>query len=292
MDKNLALEQAPLLGMYDWLAGCSRLSYRSKIMLIAFVGTHIPLLTLIGYFVISTSADWAYTLWVLSIVLMATLLGTGVTLLALNQLLRPILLISQQLRRYRTEGKLPTLPAHYTDEVGILMADTLFTLHKLDKTIYELAHYDRVTGLPNRDQFLRETGQRIAPPDQDKPPFAVAVIRIENFGQLKATFGQPSAEAILRTLARRLEIAVGHRYLVARTDDTSFAVLFQGIFESQQIMRLMASIDDIIKGRLTQGGTDVLLKTSAGVSFYPGDGNDPQALLNNAFTALAVASGW
>jgi diguanylate cyclase (GGDEF)-like protein len=127
---------------------------------------------------------------------------------------------------------------------------------------------------------------------QEQSPFAVAVIRIENLGQLNANFGQTATDTILRTVARRLEIAVGHRYLVARTDGASFAVLFQNVSQSQRVMQLIEPIDMAMKGKLLQDGTNVMLKTSAGISFYPGDGDNPQALLNNAFSALAVASGW
>ena len=132
------------LWLYRALAGVPRLNYRGKIMLIAFIGTHIPLLALMGYFVTHASSDWDYTVWVLSVALGATLFGTGVTLFVLHHLLRPIELTSQSLRQYMTNGHLPRLPGQYTDEAGMLMADTAFTLNKLDQTLQQLVSELRI----------------------------------------------------------------------------------------------------------------------------------------------------
>ena len=73
-------------------------SYIAKIMMVAFLGTHIPLLALLFSFVISNSFSLAMTLQVLSIALVATLVGTAATLYALKYLLAPVILTSATLR--------------------------------------------------------------------------------------------------------------------------------------------------------------------------------------------------
>ena len=74
-------------------------TYPGKIMLVAFVGTHIPLIVLILNATISNSSprEIASTL---IITFLATLIAAIVTLYALHHLLRPIILTSQALRQY------------------------------------------------------------------------------------------------------------------------------------------------------------------------------------------------
>lgn len=123
------------LPVYEWFA---RLpwsnSYTGKFLLIAFVGTHVPLLFAVLYFVLSV---WNFsTAWPLLLVLVgATLAGAFATMFVLRQLLRPIHLTAEGLRRYAAEGHLPALPTDYDDEAGTLMRSAQETMTHLDELI-------------------------------------------------------------------------------------------------------------------------------------------------------------
>jgi hypothetical protein len=81
--------------VYDVLSRVRWLGYRGKMMLVAFIGTHIPLLTLLVAFVLWLELGAGVALVVIGIALAATLAGTGLTLFILDRLLRPILLTSR-----------------------------------------------------------------------------------------------------------------------------------------------------------------------------------------------------
>ncbi len=93
-------------------------------MLIAFLGTHVPLLSLLIYFVISASFPIDIKVRVIAIALIATLIGTALTLYALHNLLAPVTLTFLAMRHYLNNRQLSSLPTNFTDEAGILMADT------------------------------------------------------------------------------------------------------------------------------------------------------------------------
>ncbi|WP_336622322.1 hypothetical protein [Chlorogloeopsis sp. ULAP01] len=113
------------LSLYSSLAhfGLLKKSYTAKIMLVAFLGTHVPLLTLLFSFVISNSYSFEIAVRVLLISLVATLAGTAATLYALRHLLAPVILTSAALHNYLNTKTLPELPTQFTDEAGTLMAD-------------------------------------------------------------------------------------------------------------------------------------------------------------------------
>lgn len=135
------------LGIYSALSKFGGLSYRGKIMMIAFAGTHAPLLALVVWAVLASEFDRAQSWRLIGIALAASLIGTGLTLYCLNRLLRPITLTSMALRNYTARNELPQLPTEYRDEVGVLMSDTFHTLHRLDASLRELSERDTATGL-------------------------------------------------------------------------------------------------------------------------------------------------
>ena len=128
------------LWLYAAVSRLRLLSYRGKIMLVAFVGTHIPLIAVAAYAALQASTDWRDLILTLLVALGATLAGTGVTLFALHHLLRPVMLTADALRGYRESRLLPGLPICFRDEAGRLMADARQTIEHLDDTARVLEH--------------------------------------------------------------------------------------------------------------------------------------------------------
>ncbi|HSS82483.1 MAG TPA: hypothetical protein VLL30_01730, partial [Reyranella sp.] len=133
------------LGLYSLSARTVPLSYRGKIMLVAFLGMHIPLLALVAWYALASTSSLSEALWVIGVALIATLAGTGLTLVVLNELLQPILMTARGLRRYAVDHTIPALPTGFTDDAGALMADTVQTLSRLEATFRQLAHHDQLT---------------------------------------------------------------------------------------------------------------------------------------------------
>ncbi|RYG68350.1 hypothetical protein EON80_11830, partial [bacterium] len=122
-------------------------TYRGKIMFVAFIGTHIPLLTLLFMAVLRTNLTGSAKAQVLLVSLAATLVGAAGTLFLLNRLLAPVLLTARALRGYLELQIRPTLPTQYSDEAGALMADTMYAVDKLDEMLEYLRGYDSLTSL-------------------------------------------------------------------------------------------------------------------------------------------------
>lgn len=109
-------------------------SYVGKMLLIAFLGVHIPLLALISYTAI-VSIHWTTALSVIAVGVVSTVIGSMITMLVQARALAPILQASTALNRYMANGELPTLPTTFTDEAGQLMANTQECITHLDSLI-------------------------------------------------------------------------------------------------------------------------------------------------------------
>ena len=145
-------------------------TYRGKIMLVAFLGTHAPLLGAALCLLLGSSVGLGAALRILTLLVTITLVGTAATLLAFGALLAPVKLTSSALKRYLDDRTKPELPIGFSDEAGRLMADVRYAVEPLDpstRSLEGLSGTDHLPCLPNR----REGEGHHAPhavPDNDR----------------------------------------------------------------------------------------------------------------------------
>lgn len=257
--------------LYDRMSRRRALSYRGKIMLTAFVGTHVPLLALIAYLVVRSAADWRSALPILLVVLAATLVGAVLTLLAITQLLRPVLATARTLRGYRVARSTGALPTGYRDEAGTLMADTAATLAQLEMLLDRQDHVDAPTGLPDRPRLALDIADRLAAGRR----LQLAAWRFEGLGQRA---DDPAAAARAPgALAQRLTGALAGAPLYRVADDGFVALIERPPGHAGPVSQMrLAAIDAALSGAPAYG---------VGVTIAPDDGRDAERLIDQAMAA-------
>lgn len=120
--------------LYEALSGLpAPRSYVGKFLLVAFIGVHVPLIT-VAVWVVSR-AQLTSALPILGVMLAATLIGTLVTLVVQAKLLAPLLESTRALQEFVDQRQVPTLPTRYPDEAGLLMRNTQQCLEHLDELL-------------------------------------------------------------------------------------------------------------------------------------------------------------
>ncbi|MDN3203325.1 sensor histidine kinase [Algoriphagus sediminis] len=103
-----------------------------KVLLVAFIGIHVPLFGIIGYLLNSELAKtqaWNVALFTFFM----TILATIITLIVLNKLLKPVILAKEALLQFKEYSKIPDLPTDYQDEGGVLMREVQQTIESLSR---------------------------------------------------------------------------------------------------------------------------------------------------------------
>jgi diguanylate cyclase (GGDEF)-like protein len=257
-------------------------------MLVAFLGTHVPLLVLFFYAISIATLTFAVKVQVLGVALVATLVGTVLTLVALQQLLVPISLVARGLRHYRKTQQLPNLPHHFTDDAGVLMADTLDTLTQLDQAIQQLQNYDALTALPNRTLFQVRLQEVLA----TAPPqsvLAVLLLDLVGFRAINGNLGLEVGDRVLRLAAQRLSQAVQRNDLVARVGGDEFAVLHTEVTSIEDLTTYAQSIQQQMAQPYVLAGETLYLGMSIGIVATPVGEGETLAVLSQADTALQQA---
>ena len=263
-------------------------TYRGKIMLVAFIGTHIPLIVLIIYAVFSYASSLREIALTLLITFCATLIGTAATLYAIHHLLSPIVLTSKALRQYFKLQKRTELPTNFQDEVGTLMADTHRTLQQLDEIIKHLTNYDRLTGLPNRTLFQTYLQQAIWETAQERQ-FALIVLDLDNLKEINSTLGRTVGDLLLRKVAQRITNYLEPKDMLARLGGDEFAILRTNIVDYDSPVVLSNELLNSLSKPFSLYGKTIHCSAKIGITIYPFDGTSISQLLQNADTAIHQA---
>lgn len=195
------------LWFYQWFnhLGWPR-SYLGKIFLLGFLGTHLPLLSLVGYFVFGPATiSKSSVFW---LVLLATLADTTLLLWTLQQLFQPLKLAMRGLSVYLNEGRTLPLPTHFQDEAGLLLGNVAYAVQTFEQrrlALEQLASEDFLTGLLNRRAADDRLQQSLKLADRDELPLGVAMLDVDQFKQINDHFGHGVGDQVLVTLSWHLK---------------------------------------------------------------------------------------
>lgn len=182
-----------------------------------------------------------------------------------------------------------------SDEVRLLtdMADNIsFALgHFAAKDrLNFLAYYDELTGLPNRRLLFDRLTQQLATSRSVKRKLALLLLDIDRFRQINETLGRSGGDALLKHVATRLKAGMGEQGSLARIDGNRFAMLMPLVDDEADVGVLVESLlTSILNSSFEIGDTEVLISGRFGISLFPADGSDADALLYNAEAALKKA---
>ena len=204
-----------------------------------------------------------------------------------------------QLKRLRKDGsridvRLTAAPMYNLDgtvrNVAWAYEDITDRL-KAEEQLRRLAHYDQLTGLPNRLSLQKELGRLLSGNNRNRPT-SIVLFDLDGFKDVNDTLGHSTGDELLIEVGQRLINVAELRSevgLVCRLGGDEFVVIIPGAGDP----RLVAEIVQSILARLAEPFTinDHVLHVgaSAGVAISPNDGNNVDELIANADLALYQA---
>jgi len=149
-----------------------------------------------------------------------------------------------------------------------------------------LAYHDTLTGLPNRRLLDDRLAQALHLAQRRDARLAVMLVDLDDFKLVNDRFGHRTGDAVLREAARRLSACVRKADTLARQGGDEFVVVIpelapqaDGRVVAEKILRALAA-------PLAAEGETLQIGASVGISLYPDDARDGDALLRNADAAM------
>ncbi|ADE10719.1 putative bifunctional diguanylate cyclase/phosphodiesterase [Sideroxydans lithotrophicus] len=171
--------------------------------------------------------------------------------------------------------------------VGTFSDITLLKQH--ERQLEHIAHYDALTGIPNRVLLADRLQQALAHSKREGTILAVCYLDLDGFKLVNDTMGHEAGDKVLIEVTQRIKKSIRGDDTVARLGGDEFAVLLLGLHAPEEcsasLNRLLEEISQPIeiKNRLFE------VSASIGVSIYPGDDHDADTLLRHADQAMYTA---
>jgi diguanylate cyclase (GGDEF)-like protein/PAS domain S-box-containing protein len=154
------------------------------------------------------------------------------------------------------------------------------------ETIRHLAFHDALTGLPNRTLFRDRLTQALAHAHRKNELLAMLFLDLDRFKTINDTLGHAIGDRLLQAVAERLRKSVREGDTIARLGGDEFMLLLQGVPSLEGLAKVAQKMLRAFRPSFHVAGHDLHITTSIGISVYPHDGQDPEAMLKNADTAL------
>jgi diguanylate cyclase (GGDEF)-like protein/PAS domain S-box-containing protein len=197
-------------------------------------------------------------------------------------------------RNYRSDGRVIWVEwynSSLTDDTGKVvsvfsLAQDVTTRVLAEERLVHQATHDGLTGLPNRVMLQERMSQAISRSRRSGLRVAALFIDLDRFKDVNDTLGHRIGDELLREMAKRLQAAVRESDLLVRLSGDEFMVVLEQItdLDAPRIVanKLLAELSTPAQ----IGGHDIHIAGSIGISVFPDDAEDAEALLKNADMAM------
>lgn len=154
--------------------------------------------------------------------------------------------------------------------------------------INHMAHFDNLTGLPNRVLFTDRLHQAISMARREKGELALCYLDLDGFKAVNDTLGHDKGDELLKLAASRLKHAVRESDTVARLGGDEFAVILPHIADRSDAALVAEKIIDLIGTPFNLQGCDqpAHIGVSIGIAVFPSDADELEKLVKTADTAM------
>ena len=157
---------------------------------------------------------------------------------------------------------------------------------RAEEELARMAHYDALTGLPNRALLQDRLKRAMSRADRGQTLLAVMFLDLDQFKEINDSLGHAVGDAVLKEIALRLESCLRATDTVARLGGDEFTILLEDVRSAEEISRVADKLLRAIAERADVAGHELHLSTSIGVTVYPLDDHDADTLLRNADLAM------
>ncbi len=165
--------------------------------------------------------------------------------------------------------------------------------------IFNLAYFDELTELPNRQLFGQSLERTIETAKRDDQKFAILFVDLDRFKRINDTLGHSVGDELLKEVAKRLDSCTrasdsvsrfdpgqGGGIQLARLGGDEFVIKLYGIESEDTVSAIATRIISVLTPPFNCEGHQFVVTPSIGIAMYPEDGTTAEELLMNADSAM------
>ena len=155
-----------------------------------------------------------------------------------------------------------------------------------EEQLYQQAHYDPLTGLPNRNNLKDRLAQDLARAQREQRSLALLYIDLDRFKDVNDTLGHAAGDRLLQTMAERLRGCLRGTDTVARLGGDEFVIVLGHVASPRDAQSVAEEVIRALSLPISLEGRETFTSCSVGVTLYPADGLSGEELLRKADTAM------
>lgn len=165
-------------------------------------------------------------------------------------------------------------------------AQDVTEVRKAESEIQQLAHYDALTGLPNRSLWMIRARAALQAADRHHDALAVLFLDLDHFKTVNDSLGHTAGDKLLIAVARRLTGSIREEDVIARLGGDEFVALLPRLSRPDDAATVARKMLAALTEPIELDGHELNLSVSIGIAFHPADGNDVDTLLKHADIAM------
>lgn len=162
-------------------------------------------------------------------------------------------------------------------------------LKRVEAQLWQIAHYDSLTGAANRTQFNETLLAAIARSDRSGKGMALVFLDLDRFKAINDAHGHQGGDEVLKEFARRLQTCVRATDLVARLAGDEFVLILEALDTSQAAEVVAQKVLDVMQQPFAVQDKALTVHCSIGIAVRRADETDAERFLQRADQALYAA---
>jgi diguanylate cyclase (GGDEF)-like protein len=183
--------------------------------------------------------------------------------------------------------------SHYSQILllSILLVLFIFSLYitNTQRPLEQMAHFDKLTGLPNRAYFYIELAQEIKRASRLGQKLSLMFIDLDGFKNINDTYGHNSGDILLIETAHRLTKSIRNMDIAARIGGDEFIVLLTNVKSESDATHVAQKIIDKLNEDFKISKQILNIGASIGIASFPADTKNIDTLVSYADAAMYEA---
>lgn len=181
----------------------------------------------------------------------------------------------------------------YADEHGKMhvrgTAQDVTSARAAEAHIAFLAHYDQLTGLPNRTHWNERAHSELRAAARHGDRLAILFLDLDHFKSVNDSLGHAIGDELLSAVANRLSVCLRDSDFLARLGGDEFVVILPRLSQAEDPTPVAQKLLEALRAPVQVGEHELTVSTSIGIALYPEDGQDVSTLLKHADVAMYSA---
>lgn len=180
----------------------------------------------------------------------------------------------------------PILDAHGQSQGAVMVFRDVGPAREASRHLSRLAAHDALTDLPNRLLLNDRLTGAIALAERHNKPVAVLFLDVDGFKAVNDSLGHAAGDALLRSIAVRLQAALRRSDTVSRYSGDEFVIVLPEIEQGDDAALVARKLVQAASGPHRIDSRNVTVTASVGIALFPDDGRDAETLIKHADTAM------